>query len=60
MHDRSLLLWPREDWPVIRQVALTIAACQLAALLTVGALIRHVDSDTAARTAIAAQARLIR
>ncbi|MBV8837780.1 MAG: hypothetical protein JO000_14665 [Alphaproteobacteria bacterium] len=59
MYDRRMLLWPREDWPVIRQVALTIAACQLAAFLTVGALIWHVDGK-APGSVVAGQAQSIR
>jgi len=61
MQDRRQLLWPREDWPLIRRVALTIAGFQLAAFLMVGGVIWCCGSEKpdgiAVSAAAAAQAR---
>jgi len=59
MHDRRQLLWPRDEWPLIRRVALTIAACQLVAFLAVGALVWRVDSGKPAGNAVKVEARLM-
>ena len=56
MHDRRQLLCPREDWPLVKRVALTIATGQLIAFLTVGAMIVQVDPIKLADSGIAPHA----
>jgi hypothetical protein len=56
MHRNSRPRWPREEWPFVRRVVLTIACIHLAGLVAVGTVIWHTGGMPGPSATLAAQA----